>query len=436
METNIYAQSYVDGYKDLTDAQKVAFVKALNGRKVEFEISEYDETKKTEDQKITVSAKITVNVPSGTVIDGSEAYPELDGSVAVATITVKGEALIPSTAKYYFDTVGGAALDEGIYDGAAHTVVADEVPGWTVSYQVYNPTTRKYEDTSAVTITDVQKREAPLDVIAIWKKTGTTVEEKYSLSVNLHKAPGATVGFDIDASLYDNEFVYSGPGEEYNTADYIVVTPFTQSTKAADTAEGKAAIRAANAANQAAVAANEALIKEYFNDFYEVNAKTTKTNINPTLTIVEKELTDKEREEIAKKYESLQNNFLMIDVDDDETEYVLLNGDVVLDYEVEFTKAPAGAVVYSKGKTTKKGVLKKNKTITVKAVSNIGADVYYKLVNANSKITINKKTGKITVKKGLNKGTYTFKVKAYVPGHATGAEGWYEHQTIKVKIKK
>ena len=59
-------------------------------------------------------------------------------------------------------------------------------------------------------------------------------------------------------------------------------------------------------------------------------------------------------------------------------------------------------------------------------------------MNVNtSKITIDKKSGKITVKKGLTKGTYTVKVKAYVAGHTSGANAWgTDTQTIKIKIKK
>ena len=55
-------------------------------------------------------------------------------------------------------------------------------------------------------------------------------------------------------------------------------------------------------------------------------------------------------------------------------------------------------------------------------------------MNVNtSKITINSTTGKVTLKKGLAKGTYKFKVKAYVPGRSD----WnYETQSVTIKVKK
>ena len=41
----------------------------------------------------------------------------------------------------------------------------------------------------------------------------------------------------------------------------------------------------------------------------------------------------------------------------------------------------------------------------------------YTKASGNSKITVNKSTGKVTVKKGLKKGTYTVKVKVKAAGN-------------------
>ena len=59
----------------------------------------------------------------------------------------------------------------------------------------------------------------------------------------------------------------------------------------------------------------------------------------------------------------------------------------------------------------------------------------YAKVSGNKKITVNKKTGKITVKKGLKKGTYKVKVKVKSAGTAD-YKALTQTVTIKIKIKK
>ena len=59
----------------------------------------------------------------------------------------------------------------------------------------------------------------------------------------------------------------------------------------------------------------------------------------------------------------------------------------------------------------------------------------YTKASGNKKITINKTTGKVTVKKGLKKGTYKVKVKVKAAGNANyNASGW-KTVTFKVKVK-
>ncbi len=59
----------------------------------------------------------------------------------------------------------------------------------------------------------------------------------------------------------------------------------------------------------------------------------------------------------------------------------------------------------------------------------------YVKVSGNKKITINKKTGKVTVKKGLKKGTYTVKVKVKAAGKGTYKESAWKYVTIKIRVK-
>ena len=58
----------------------------------------------------------------------------------------------------------------------------------------------------------------------------------------------------------------------------------------------------------------------------------------------------------------------------------------------------------------------------------------YAKASGNKKITINKKTGKVTVGKGLKKGTYNVKVKIKAAGNANYKASAYKTLTFKIKI--
>ena len=84
-----------------------------------------------------------------------------------------------------------------------------------------------------------------------------------------------------------------------------------------------------------------------------------------------------------------------------------------------------------KAKTLKKKnlTIKKAKAFSIKGAQ---GTVTFKKVSGNKKITINKKTGVITVKKGLKKGTYPLKVKVTAAGNAGYKTG---SKTVIVKIR-
>jgi hypothetical protein len=408
------------------------------------------------DQQVKIYVKSIDAVGEVDVTDPDKA--EAEGTVADATITVKGVDKTPQTANIYLDSTDGPKsyiVEEketliGLYTGAARTVVMDAVPGWTVEYSVYDSKTGHWgAATNSVSITDVQ--EKAMKVKATFTETATKNTQTRTFEVNLVPEVAA-IGFDLDASYLDDECAYKVGGADYNAADYLKVDAFqytAEQIKAAETAEIKDLMKKRNAANAAAVKANSSALFDLFSEVFEVKATVSKESKNiVSLTYVTKDLSAAEKKAIEEKYATLMRNFGLEDYDDvayylfGKTTNVLtnatvtLNADAIVDTEVEFVKAPT-VKTYKGSKTTKKGKLKKNQSFTVKAVSNDGNPVYYKLVNVNtSKITINKKTGKITVKKGLAKGTYNVKVKAYVP--YSKEVGWnaYEYQTIKVKIKK
>ena len=59
----------------------------------------------------------------------------------------------------------------------------------------------------------------------------------------------------------------------------------------------------------------------------------------------------------------------------------------------------------------------------------------YTKASGSKKITISKTTGKVTVKKGLKKGTYKIKVKVKAAGNTNYKASAAQSVTFKVKVK-
>ena len=95
-----------------------------------------------------------------------------------------------------------------------------------------------------------------------------------------------------------------------------------------------------------------------------------------------------------------------------------------------------------KGKTAKvkyKKVKKKTQALAVTKVitfKNKGqGTLTYKKYYGNKKITVNAKTGKVTVKKKLKRGTYKVKVKVMASGTETVKASSWKYVTFKIKVK-
>lgn len=94
-----------------------------------------------------------------------------------------------------------------------------------------------------------------------------------------------------------------------------------------------------------------------------------------------------------------------------------------------------------KGKTAKvkfSDVKRKTQTLAISKVVTFSkkgqGTLTYVKSSGNKKITINKKTGKVTVGKGLKKGTYNVKVKIKAAGNANYKASAYKTLTFKIKI--
>lgn len=109
----------------------------------------------------------------------------------------------------------------------------------------------------------------------------------------------------------------------------------------------------------------------------------------------------------------------------------------------EFTIAKAPQTIAAKNvkKTykAKKGKLPKAKTIKLKKAAKVsaGTTVAYKKANkiGGSKIKVNAKTGKLTAKKGLKKGTFKVKVKLTAAEDANHLAAKAKKIAVKIKVK-
>ncbi len=96
--------------------------------------------------------------------------------------------------------------------------------------------------------------------------------------------------------------------------------------------------------------------------------------------------------------------------------------------------AKSANTLTARGKTVKLKFSKKNRSVAAKkavSVKKAKGKVTYKKIKGNKKITV-AKTGKITVKKGLKKGTYIVKIKVTAAGNKDFKAG---SKTVKVTIK-
>ena len=91
-----------------------------------------------------------------------------------------------------------------------------------------------------------------------------------------------------------------------------------------------------------------------------------------------------------------------------------------------------------KAKVKYKKLRKKNQTIAPSKLFKISPKdqkALFVKVKGKKKITINKYTGKVTVKKKLKKGTYKVKVKVLAAGNENFKASDWKTVTIKIKVK-
>ena len=107
-------------------------------------------------------------------------------------------------------------------------------------------------------------------------------------------------------------------------------------------------------------------------------------------------------------------------------------------FEIKQAKNPLavkGKTYKVKAKKIKKKALSVSVSSVVKFVKNAGDPKVYKKKSGNKKIVINAKTGLITIKKKLKKGTYKVKVQITGQGNNNYEKSGTKTVTFKIKVK-
>ena len=372
------------------------------------------ESDSTQNAKVTASWKALAKDAAalkGTLKDVS-VY--VTGNKAFKIVDASGNSVATSTDQQVVNRTWA-------YDGKAHTFTAAAVAGYSVAYAKWNAKTNSWDPAEAISAKDVadsgdfrarftKGTETPIDVFLT-----LTVSKAAPISGNSND-----IEFGFDSALLANSNVaYKVP--------------------AGSTALSFINFQAKRSDDQVYAVDKEEAMK-YFADAYDVTETATSAGENiVTWTVTPKS---------GVKTADLYNNHKVFCDNYGITSADLIAFNATNSVTVEVAAAPnvntkdddisfegQTSFTYSGKKTTKKGVLKAKKTITVKATSDSGnAITYVATKTAGGKITVSA-AGKITVKKGLKKGTYKVTVKAKTAA-GNGYKAASEKQTYVIKIKK
>jgi len=481
--------SYVSNYNSFPTKTKsvTATAGALGGWTVTVKMPENYEPTATEDQKVTLEAKIErEDRPAATADD-----PDIiNNAVIKKEVLVKASTAAKTGAdvKFYLDKESDTALATGetdheytvapIYDGNAHKIIATEAKDVSVAWSVWNSTTAAYDSVSecpsVTNVGDVAKVKA----VVSWTTTTTngdqtiTTTHKSNVVFNLsvHEADYYNlideVYFNFNKDGDAGNFAYKvAEGTEYNPADFVIPEYDKWSTRRNRPSEwvwnGYSLDSKNHEKAKATVDANNELLKSFFNEFFEVKSSSTAADPNTVTLTIKSNMVEKldamktvaAKNEFKSKYGQMIKNFFGLEnpfakyADHYRLEYLIKIGNgtatvniipatpVVNDQEDDISFEGQTKYVYSGKKTTKKGVLKKKQSITVTATADSGNEIKYVATKtAGGKITVST-SGKITVKKGLKSGTYKVTVKAKTTA-GNGYKAAKEKQTYVVKIAK
>ena len=345
-------------------------------------------------------------------------------------------------------TFTSASPTDVYYDGAEHEILIDDMAHFTLAVKTQDPTTGAWRAATAADMKylnagdkiNLKAEYTPADAIgteigASTKTLTFTVNGAYDASYADKKARPTfawTTGNSSTGTTDGGNFKYDLTTEQ--AADPTAFITVSGGLTDADTAELKAVWNEFYTIKVTDNAANSnfktwTVAKKYTDAYTATNFDATTTAVGKAYAAVKKE-----HAQLFANYK-IGATFLREIATTDKITVKVTGPAVVNDKDDDISFEGQTSFTYSGKKTTKKGVLKAKKTITVKATADSGnAITYVATKTAGGKITVSA-AGKITVKKGLKKGTYKVTVKAKTAA-GNGYKAASEKQTYVIKIKK
>ena len=379
-------------------AKKVIQLSSFAGNNVDLSLPTatdlgYEES--TADQEVTLPVYTSADGTGCVVINGPVSK----------TITVKGAEAKAANAKFYVDSVaaanevtGSAALTKTVgYDGAEHKIVMNELKDVTItSIEKFNWKTGGYEKVDAMTYKDATTSARPNQwKVSVKDSKNNLVEKTIKVEVEAVTVTVGLKGYTVLGGT--DKYVDAYAGEEINPINYVDYTVTSTNVKA-----GKAAVKAEKEA-----------IATWLAKYYDLAVKTEGTDTIISIKVKE----DAEGLDLTSAKYKYSDNFAITVTEEEAT----VNYDDVKNVVVASNQSKTYHV-------KKAGKLKSTKTFQLKGdVTDYGKVSYIKK-SGNSKIKV-ASNGKVTVKKGLKKGTYTVKL-------VVKAAGAKDTKTLKVKIVK
>jgi hypothetical protein len=411
------APNYVTEATKTITANPVKLSTLENGGtwEAEFVGDEDYEYESIEDQIFTLSLDVKYNTHGD-----AERNPVYIGQIPAKEVKVLKRAPEYTDIKFYQDKIDGAAAVKNnlwTYDGNEHTLVASEVEGFTVTWAEYNKTTGEYDAVGACPVVkDVMAKRIQVKATISWVTT-TTTGSSTTTTTNTHDE---VFTLKVDTAAPTPKYAFA-PGND-GTSSYTLT--------AAQAADPTAWVVLDNGD----IDADKEELKAVFNELYTV--KVTKNAIDEniqewTFGTVDDfdaalEASEKAHETLFANYGIMAKKGLVAGANNKVRVTVV---DTNYD-EINFTNAPNMTYKVKKAKK-----LKKTKSFTVAAVAKSGKTVTYTIDSPSKKIAINAATGKVTVKKGLKKGSYKVIVKAHTEA-GNGYQAGYAERALTIKIKK
>jgi hypothetical protein len=372
------------------------------------------ETVTTASKGDTILIESEINTSGYTSADGTHEHPYLLGDNPTGTVTLTSGSSAVSNAGWYVDEAKDANyLGTGFpisytYDGDEHTLLWVDPDADKVTYEQRNARTGEWEAIGTITFKDAITANGTNNAQRYRAQVTTTTTTTTGTTTSTVPQP-SNIGsqLTVNHSAKNPTFGFMWGGNTANTAYELTKDQTVDPTKFVELKDK-------------GEKADAETLMAFFADVYDIDVQTN-VGVNEVQlwTFAAKEMKQADVDALNKKYETLLDNYGKADMTLSsgkivpafgitgttmyQSAYVIVDPSVNPNTKRDHIYFTQAANVTYKVKKAKS--LKKTKSFTVAAVADSGNAVTYKIDSPSKKITINSETGKVTVKKGLKKGS-------------------------------